>query len=76
MIAEKTPKAFGYANKAANTNIFINSNDTVIGFCYCQGRTPFCAVAALVTNLNFMIVPFLYYTNGTPFLAGCFEKSF
>jgi len=76
MIAEKTPKAFGYANKAANAYIFIYSNNTVIGFCYRQGRTPFCAVAALVTNLNFIIIPILYYANGTPFLVGYFEKSF
>jgi hypothetical protein len=76
MITNKTSKAFGYANKAANASIFGNANNAVIGLFYCHWRTHFCANAALVANLDFIFAAVFNNADGTLFLVGCFEIGF
>jgi hypothetical protein len=76
MIAQITPNTFSYANQTTDANILCYADYSVFGFRHCQRRTPFCAVTALVANLNFVIASILYYANGTFFLVGCFEKRF
>jgi hypothetical protein len=64
MVKHKTPETFRDADQAAHAFVSGDTNHPVGSFLHCQGSTHFSAIAALIANINLVIIPIFVYPNG------------